>query len=200
MARTKQSVTRQKEFSWTDEAVIAGNSRAPQVRARKQALADPEAREIISAAISNAVQACKMPKVNSNRELIQRIEQFFQLAAERQTYPTVEEMALYCGFSASTFRDWRLGRKNGFSDSPDGLTTSQIVIRALDVMHIIDASLTGNGKMNPVFYMMRASNYFGMTQKSEIEITPHTEQHNMTPEEIREFAMNLPDASDYMEE
>lgn len=194
MARTRKSDDLQKPFAWTDEKVITSNSTAPQVRARKQALLDPEARGMIANAITSAVQACKMPRVNSNADLIERLEQFFNEAAKRQTYPTVEEMALYCGYSASTLRDWRTGRISGFTDRPDGMTTSEIITRALDVLHAVDAVLASAGKINGLIYIFRSHNYYGMRQKQEIEIAPREQPQSMTREQICEIAMNLPDA------
>ena len=53
-------------------------------------------------------------------------------------------------------------------------------------MKQIDAKLVESGKLNFLTYCFRAKNYYGMTDKSEITVTPsETRQDEYDPEEIK---------------
>ena len=136
-----------------------------------------------------------MPKVNSNAELIKRLDDFFAMAQERQIPPTIQEMALYCGYTAQTLNDWKNGRNKGFCDS-DNLTpsTSVIIKKAIEILHGMDMVLTQSGKINPVAYIWKAKNWYGERDVQEIVVTPSGDRTvPLTPEEI---AKNLPEATD----
>lgn len=173
-----------------------GDNRTPQGRARRAIMSNPEARSIMAEVIENARIAAKKPRVTSNRELAERIDEYFQMAAKRQMPATIEEMSLFCGVTSVTLNDWKTGRHVPFHDGEEtGLTTSNIVKKGYEIMHAADAVLAETGKIGAVPYIFRAKNYYNLTDRQEVVVTPNTEQTSMTKEQIEEFARNLPDTS-----
>lgn len=194
MARTKKADREQKPFSWSDDTEKPIPKRPPQSRARQEIINNPQARTTLALAIAATRTAFKMPRVTSNKELVQRLDEYFELAENRQIPPTVEEMALYCGYTTKTLADWKTGRNKGFKDVEAGLTTSSIIQKAYEMMHNIDAVMVETGGMNVVSYIFRAKNYHGMTDKQEITVaTDNGMRPALTPEEI---VKNLPEPTD----
>lgn len=167
----------------------------PHRQAVQQIVTNPEARSLVGQVLGEYRKAFLMPKVNSNSELIDRLDKFFEMAEQRQIPPTIQEMALYCGYTSSTFKDWRDGRNKGFPDE-GGATppTSAIVKKAVEILHGMDMVLTQSGKINPVAYIWKAKNWYGERDVQEIVVTPSGDRTvPLTPEEI---AKNLPDPDD----
>ena len=124
-------------------------------------------REIAKKLLSETLVAYKQPKVKSDEELTQRISDYFDMCAETGQIPTVEEMALSTGYSASTVWDWENGRNKGFSEE-----TSEVIKKAKSFMQTFDAKLVTTGALNFLTYCFRAKNYYGMVEKSEVVLTP----------------------------
>lgn len=195
MARTKKSETQQKEFSFYQDDMTKNKGGPPQVRGRREIINNPEARSMIGDVLGEFRKALRMPKVNSNAELMERIDQYFSMAQERQMPSTVEELALYCGYTPAAFWDWKVGRRKGFDDVEAGFTTAEIIQKTMEVLHGTDVVMAASGKMNPVIYIWRGKNWYGEKDTQEIVI----DQGNglrpaLTPEEI---AKNLPDHSTF---
>lgn len=176
----------------TVEELKAQTSPMPYVKARQEILEDPESMGLIGKAILAGRMAMRMPPVQNNAELQERIDEYFKMAQHREIPPTVEEMSLYCGYTAQTVKDWRAGRRKGFPDEPQpGVTTATICKKAMDLMHQIDAVLTESGKLNTVAYIFRSKNYYDMADKQEITITPG--ENSTAPLSPEEIAKRLPD-------
>ena len=175
----------------TAEELKAQDSPLPYTRARKELLESPEGMSLIGKAILAGRMAMRMPPVQSNAELQERLDEYFRMAEQREIPPTVEEMALYCGYTAQTFKDWRAGRNKGFPDEKPGVKTSTICKKAMDLMHQIDAVLTESGKLNTVAYIFRSKNYYDMADRQEITITPS--ENSTAPLSAEEIAARLPD-------
>ena len=181
-----------KEFRFsTAEELKAQTSPMPYVKARQEILENPESMSLIGKAILAGRMAMRMPPVQSNVELQQRLDEYFRMAEQREIPPTVEEMALYCGYTAQTFKEWRSGRNKGFPDVEPGITTATICKKAMDLMHQIDAVLTESGKLNTVAYIFRSKNYYDMADRQEITITPS--ENSTAPLSAEEIAARLPD-------
>lgn len=99
------------------------------------------------------------------------------------------------GYSYAYIWDIESKRSRGFSDS-----TSEIIKKAKDFLKTMDAKLVVNGEMNFLAYCFRAKNYYGMSDKQELVLTPN-QQETPNIEDIKnrymvqEDAM-LPEASD----
>lgn len=135
---------------------------------------------MIGAYIRQVCKAFNMPRVKSDEELIQRIDEYFEMCAEAGQFPTMEEVQLYTGYHARIFKDWIEGKSKGFSPE-----TAKIAAKVSDMLKSIDAKLVISGKMNPIPYIFRAKNYYGMSDKTEHVITANPgDNEDMSAEEI----------------
>lgn len=194
MARTKKHEQAPSEFAWKEYDFENKSMKGmpPHRQAMQQIVTNPEARSLVGQVLHEYRKAFMMPKVNSNAELVQRLGEFFEMAEQRQIPPTIQEMALYCGYTSSMFRDWRDGRHKGFSDE-GGVNppTSVIIKKAVEILHGMDMVLTQSGKINPVAYIWKAKNWYGERDVQEIVVTPSGDRTvPLTPDEI---ARNLPE-------
>lgn len=122
--------------------------------------------EDIGAVVAKAHQAMKMPRVESDEELEERIDQYFDWCAEHNSLPMWEEMALYCGVVRETFWKW----SQGISCSAE---RCHIIKKAKEALATIDAGLAEKGKIQPVVYIFRAKNFFNMKDTADVVITPN---------------------------
>lgn len=136
--------------------------------ASKVAVETDEDKELVSKLLSEVLVEYKQPKVKSDEELAERIDDYFRRCANRGQVPTVEEMCMSTGYSYSTIWDWENGRRQGFSNS-----TADIIKKAKDMLKTFDAKLVISGKLNFLAYCFRAKNYYGMVDKQEMVVTPN---------------------------
>lgn len=147
---------------------------------------NPEDRLLVSKLLSEVITEYKQPRVKSDEELAQRINDYFLRCASSGQTPTVEEMAMSTGYSIQTVADWEHGKNKGFSSE-----TSVIIKKAKNVLQTFDAKLVVSGKMNFLAYCFRAKNYYGMVDKQEYVVTPNTRPENEFSEEdiIKRYAI-----------
>jgi hypothetical protein len=140
--------------------------------------------------LRQSFEAYKMPKVVSDEELLDRLDKYFKRCAEQDIKPTVEEMCMYLGYVRSTIWDWETGRKGGFSS-----LTGDIVKKAKEYISLFDARMLIEGKLNPVSYIFRAKNYYGMKDVQDVVVTPSNPFGDGTdPKEIANAVKALPSA------
>ena len=148
-------------------------------------LSSDEDRALVSQLLTEALVEYRQPKVKSDEELTERINDYFARCAETgQTPPT--------GYSISTVKDWLCGRRKGFSPE-----TAAIIRKAKGFMQTFDAKLVVSGKLNFLAYCFRAKNYYGMVDKQEMVLTPNQPQiEGFTPEQLQQKYI---EASDFDE-
>jgi transcriptional regulator with XRE-family HTH domain len=140
-----------------------------------------EDKALVGKLLTEVLVEYKQPKVKSDEELAERIDNYFHRCAENGQVPTVEEMCMCTGYSYSTIWDWENGRRHGFSNS-----TADIIKKAKDVLKTFDAKLVISGKLNFLAYCFRAKNYYGMVDKQEYVVTPNTQNDSdYSPDDIR---------------
>lgn len=140
-----------------------------------------EDRALVSQLLSEALTEYRQPRVKSDEELAQRIDDYFYRCAQHGQVPTVEEMSLSTGYSISTVMDWEIGRNKGFSTQ-----TSTIIKKAKGYLQTFDAKLVIAGKMNFLAYCFRAKNYYGMKDQQDIVLAPNNPLgETKDPEELR---------------
>lgn len=133
---------------------------------------DDDKRDIIAKTINN-VLAISMrfgEMVQSDEEICDRLEQFFRTCTETRQLATVEKMCLTLGMTRDQVFDIIEGRQKGFSRN-----TPSILKKAKDFISSIDAELAQEGRIQPVVYMFRAKNYYGMADKQEVVLTPNNQ-------------------------
>ncbi len=103
-----------------------------------------------------------MQPVQTDVELEERLMQFFMSCAENQSIPTVEKMCLAIGYNRKTVWAWGDGKPSSL-----GYRTQQIIEKARQIMESFDAELLMENSINPVSYIFRAKNYYGLVDRQE---------------------------------
>ena len=129
--------------------------------------------------LSEVLNWFQKERANTNQEIFDRTIEFFQYCVERGERPTVEKYCLALGYGRSTVNEW----KNGLHCDAD---RSNIIKKAFDALAAYDAGMATEGKLNPVPYIFRAKNYYGMKDQADLVITPNNPLGEMpTEEELR---------------
>lgn len=148
----------------------------------KPSVKTAEDRALVSQLLTEVMIEYRQPKVKSDEELAERLNDYFRRCSQTGQIPTVEEMAMSTGYSQATVWDWEMGRNKGFSNE-----TSEIIKKAKGFLKTFDAKLVISGKLNFLAYCFRAKNYYGMVDKQEYVLTPNQQQDNdYDPEAIRQ--------------
>lgn len=141
-----------------------------------------EDRALVSKLLSEVLVEYRKTRVKSDEELAQRLDDYFTRCATSGQIPTVEEMCMCTGYTWSTCNDWILGRNKGFSPN-----TSLIMKKAKEILKTFDAKLVISGKLNFLSYCFRAKNYYGMTDKQEVVLTPNQPLgEQLSPEDLQQ--------------
>ena len=127
---------------------------------------DDEKAAYVSKVLTEALEYWNVPKVKNNEEAMERTEQYFLRCASRGIKPTVEEYSLAMGMSRSMLWDYETGRRTG-------PISADVVKRAKEIIAMFDAKAIMDGKMNPVTYIFRAKNYYGMKDQQDVVVTPN---------------------------
>lgn len=166
----------EKKTNSTDIANVSGTKKPTRGRGGKNNFPSAkfvpetdEDRQLVSSLLNQVLIEYKQPRVKSDEELEQRLDDYFKRCADTGQIPTVEEMCLCTGYSQATCYDWEVGRNKGFSNS-----TSMIIKKAKEFLKTFDAKLVISGKLNFLAYCFRAKNYYGMVDKQEMVLTPNT--------------------------
>ena len=114
-----------------------------------------------------SVNTAKLP-VLSDEELCDRLAWFFTRCFESGQLITYEKMCLALGYTKGWISDILLGKKVGFSPN-----TATIIKKAREFIASCDGELALQSKIQPVVYMFRAKNFYGMTDKQEMVVTPN---------------------------
>ena len=174
-----------KELMETGEKITKGKGRGGKnnfPNSRAGLVTTEEDRMLVSKLLTEAIYEYKQPRVKSDEELAERLDDYFMRCAENGQIPTVEEMCLSTGYSYWTCHDWETGKNKGFSSE-----TSQIIKKAKEMLKTFDAKLVVSGKLNFLAYCFRAKNYYGMSDKTEYILTPNTNPDNdYNAEDIRQ--------------
>lgn len=133
-----------------------------------------------------------MNPVTNDEQLEQRLASFFVECARTNQIPTIEKMCLCTGWDHRTVRDWKEGNHGGFSSK-----TSVTLKKAWNFLSSFDAEMLLEGKVNPVAYIFRAKNYYGMVDKQEHVLTPNNPLGDVEdPATIAAKYKQLPDDQD----
>jgi len=131
---------------------------------------DDDKRAFIGKALHNILEVSRAfdaPPKNDD-ELCDRLNWFFKTCAETSQLPTVEKMCLALSWSRQHVFEMEVGNRPGFSSA-----TSDILKKAKNLIASLDAELAQEGKIQPVVYMFRAKNYYGMKDQQDVVLTPN---------------------------
>ena len=127
------------------------------------------------------------PKVRTDEECAERLNEFFDHCADTGELPTMEKMALALGYNRRTLWDWQQGTK--------GNVRKEMIEQAKEILASIDAELVSRGKIPQITYIFRAKNFFGLSDKTEVVLTPNNPlEPTASGEELQKrYALNAPD-------
>lgn len=151
---------------------------------------DDEKRVFIGKALGNilAVSRAFDEPPKSDEEICERLNWFFDTCQQTNQLPTVEKMCLALSWDRTYVFEMESGRKNGFSPA-----TANIIKKAKNLIASLDAELAQEGKIQPVVYMFRAKNFYGMADKQEVVVTPNNPLGDSTdPATIAQKYAELP--------
>jgi hypothetical protein len=143
-------------------------------------------RDEISQVIAESFQYFNNRIVETDEECAERLNGYFVQCNETGQIPTVEDMCLCLGAVRSTVWNWEQGSL--------GTVRMNMIKKAKEILAGIDAKLVSMGKIPQITYIFRAKNFFGMTDKAEVVLTPNQQTDNdYDADAIRR--RYLPDAS-----
>ena len=154
---------------------------------------DDDKRAFIAKTLNNILavsKAFEKPPKNDD-ELCERLNWFFHTCAETQQLATVEKMCLALSWSRQYVFELENGTKRGFSPS-----TADILKKAKNLIASMDAELAQEGKIQPVVYMFRAKNYYGMKDQQDVVVTPNPAGNYQDPATIEAKYAELPAPDD----
>lgn len=129
----------------------------------------------------------KMPRANTDQEIVDRITLFFETCASNSERPTVEKLCLALGYARNTVNEW----KNCMHCSA---FRSNIIKMAFETLAAYDAGMATEGKLNPVPYIFRAKNYYGMKDQTDLVVSPQNPLgETISVDAIEEKYQELPD-------
>lgn len=141
--------------------------------------------------IRNVVYWRGAKPIETDEECEERLNDFFSHVAETGELPTVEKMCLALGTTRQRVWEWEQGRK--------GDRRADMIKRAKEILAAIDAELVSSGKIPQVTYIFRAKNYFGLTDQTQVILTPNNPLQNLDEEAARKRiieALPEPDETD----
>lgn len=151
---------------------------------------EPEDPAVVREAASSALYWMKRGRDNkpqSDDEIQERIDEFLVTCYETGQRATVEKLALALGTTRKTLSDWELGHTQS-------ARRSDLIKSAKEYLAAFDADLVTAGKMNPVPYIFRAKNYFGMRDQTDIIVEPKsTLDSTISAEEVAAKYKELPE-------
>lgn len=146
----------------------------------------------ISQIVHESFQYFKRPIVKSDEECAQRLNDYFEQCVTTGQIPTVEDMCLALGTTRKTVFLWQNGQ---------GCSTvrQNMIKQAKEILAGIDAKLVAQGKIPQITYIFRAKNYFDLSDKQEVVVTPNNPfGDTKTKEELEaEYVDSVVTDSDY---
>lgn len=177
MAQKKQVI----DYQNLDTEVAQDNKPTKRTRGSKTASIEKNCKaspDTISDILTDNLHWFGYKAVKSDDECLERLVEFFQYYADTGGIPTVEKMCLALGVAIQTVWDWQQGTK--------GSERAEMVKRAKNLLASFDADLAIRGLINPVVYIFRGKNYYGMRDQTDVTVTHSARiEDGMSPEEIR---------------
>jgi hypothetical protein len=135
-----------------------------------------ERKELVASVMEAGISIYNQPAVKTDEEAAKRIEEYFKGCMNKGVLPTVEGLSLSLGVTRQALLDWETGRYNP--------SRGPLIARAKELIAEIDAQLVAMGKMPAVPYIFRAKNYYGMSDKTELQVSASA-INNLSEEELK---------------
>ena len=110
------------------------------------------------------------------QQVIDRLNEFFNIHAEADMKPTVSGMGMALGLDRRRLWEIKTGAKKGGLTEYDLPNETLVSIkRAYEYMEILWENYMQNGKINPVSGIFLGKNNFGYQDKTEYVVTPNVQ-------------------------
>ena len=148
--------------------------------------------EDISRCLRNCLMFYDRPIVKSDEECRERLYWFFDTCEKTGQLPTVEKMVMALGTVKSTVWDWEQGKKCS-------QIRADMIKKAKGFIAGFESEMVTEGKINPVVYIFRAKNYFGMKDQQDVVLKPESPLGETVDQARLEstIVQELPEPSDY---
>ncbi len=126
------------------------------------------------------------------------VENYFQDCLELEMRPTIRGLASALGTVYNTLLDWERGSR----DAQLGTGCSGVIKKAKQFIAEYDELLALENVDNPILFMFRAKNYYGMKDTQDIQIAANNALGDqLSPEEIaKRIPKDIPVDVEYTEE
>lgn len=148
--------------------------------------------EDISRCINNCLMFYGQPIIQSDEECRERLEWFFDTCGKTGQLPTIEKMIMALGTIKQTVWNWE-----------QGIGCSQVrmdlIKKAKGFIAGFESEMVTEGKINPVVYIFRAKNYFGMKDQQDVVLKPESPLGSTVDQARLEstIVQELPETVDY---
>jgi|WetSurMetagenome_2_1015567.scaffolds.fasta_scaffold29718_7 hypothetical protein len=112
--------------------------------------------------IQNSTSLLNCQLANTPEKAAAALNNFFAKVSASGEIPSVEKMALALGTVRQVIWEWEQGTL--------GREMADIVKKAKEILGAIDAELVASRKIEPITYIFRAKNYYGMKDKVEYSV------------------------------
>lgn len=133
-----------------------------------------EKRAFVTRTMAEMLEFWGKPCVKNTEEARERIIEYFERCLSQGIKPTVEELCLALGTYRSALHAWEAGQKKEIDPN--------LIKQAKEFIATFDAKAVSAGKLNPVTYIFRSKNYYGLRDQQEVVVQP--KQLETTPKDM----------------
>ena len=124
-------------------------------------------KDAVKKALGSALYWYKREIPETEEEFAERLNEFFQHCEEANEIPTIEKMALALGSYRQKVWEWEV-------QETKGRLVSDMLKKAKSIISTMDAELAMTGKIQPVVYIFRSKNFYGMRDQVDISASNET--------------------------
>ena len=177
----KRSKHTNKVKPWTNSPVITSGENFE---------SDDEKRRFMKKVMQINMKYIFATTVKDNEDAERRITKYIEECVDQGLHPLVEGLALCLGVTTKTLWEW----ETGVTKHPP--VERNIIKRAKAYISNYDAQLVAEGKLNPVTYIFRAKNYYGLKDQQDVVVTPGTQLGGEDVAEAERILDALPENSE----
>ena len=157
---------------------MSENNLVPRKRRKKSeimnaALNTDEKRQMVGTSLEEVMVEANQPKVMSDNQLRDRLNQYLNRCYKNKQYPTVEEGLLSTGYSRQYMMDIAQGRSRGKYFTPEA---ADIISKFLDICAAFDAKMVMAGAAPMIGYIFRSKQHYGYSDKTEVKLSSGSQQ------------------------
>jgi hypothetical protein len=124
-------------------------------------------------------------KFDNVEEMQILIENYFNDCVDLEIRPTIRGLASALGTVYTTLQGWERGERDGIL----GSQCSCLIKKSKQFISEYDEMLAMEGIDNPILFMFRAKNYYGMKDTQDINVIPNNTTADVIPlDELRKLA------------